>query len=129
MPLKHGEYKITVDNNIVTICLKGSFNKQAVTCCTTEIKRIVEDNYPNKFCILFDNSEYTGCTPDGFETLEAFNQWLGDKNLVAKAMVINSSMHLDIIDKRTPSRQNQKIKNFNCLAEAQNWLQQQLTLK
>jgi hypothetical protein len=64
-----------------------------------------------------------GATPEAYQELENYNVWLNSQKLIGKAMVITSSITLDVIDKLSPSRAAQQTKNFSNEDDAMKWLQ------
>ena len=63
-----------------------------------------------------------GGTPEAYKELEDYNKWLNSQNLLAKAMVINSMITLDIINMYSPSRGEQKSETFDNETDAIAWL-------
>ena len=120
--LEHGKSYISVDGDLITVKIIGAFNKEGVIQSIEEIKSAVESFNQKKFKLLFDYSKAEGGTPDVFDKINECNIWLNSQNMVAKAIVINSSIHLAILESRTPARNLQKSKNFEDKGTAMNWL-------
>lgn len=53
--------------------------------------------------MMIDNTKFEGCTPEGFEVLDAFTSWLNQTQLKAKAFIMKSEINEQIIQIRTPS--------------------------
>jgi hypothetical protein len=122
MEIEHGEVTITVDKNIIIVKLEGAFNEFGAKKYTVGVKQIIDTFQGKPFSILINNLEVLGGTPEAYEELEKYNQWLNTQNLVAKAMVISSITTLDIINLLSPSRQSQQSKNFDNEEDAMQWL-------
>jgi len=118
----HDEVKISVTDNIITAIFIGSFNYEAAVDYSNRIKSIVTSLEERPFVMLIDNIELEGATPEGFEELEAFNTWLNQTQLKAKAFVMTSEVHKEIIKNRTPSLSSQNICFFSNYQEAYKWL-------
>ena len=74
------------------------------------------------FSILVNNLHFQGATPEAYQELENYNIWLNTQKLIAKAMVITSSITLDVINVRSPSRASQQTKSFDNEEDAMTWL-------
>jgi len=122
MKIEHGEVTITVDKNIIIVKLEGAFNEFGTKKYTAGVKQIISTFQGRPFSILINNLDMLGGTPEAYEELEKYNQWLNTQNLIAKAMVISSITTLDIINLLSPSRQLQKTKSFDNEEDALNWL-------
>ncbi len=122
MDIEHGEVIITVDKNIIIVKLEGAFNEFGAKKYTIGVKETIDTFQGKPFSILINNLEVLGGTPEAYEELEKYNQWLNTQNLTAKAMVISSITTLDIINLLCPSRQSQQSKNFDNEEDALNWL-------
>jgi hypothetical protein len=118
----HGEIKISLTDNIITAVFIGSFNYEAAVDYSNRIKSIVYSLEKRPFVMLIDNIELEGATPEGFEELEAFNSWLNQTQLKAKAFVMTSEVHKRIIESRTPSLSSQNTCFFSNYQEANEWL-------
>lgn len=121
----HGDFELSLTDNILQIDLKGSFNEAGALALTTEIKDKLRSIQDKPIYIIVNDKELVGITPEGFAILEKYNQWLNSKNLVAKAMVVNSSIIQDIDKRYIPSSTKQNIKFFTDLESARSWLKLQ----
>jgi len=122
---EHGKSYISVDDDIITVKAIGAYNKEGMIKTIEELKSIIESFNQKGFKLLFDYSQTEGGTPDVFDKINECNIWLNSQNMIAKALVINSSMHLSILESRTPARKSQNTKNFNNKASAIAWLKLQ----
>jgi hypothetical protein len=125
MTVEHGKSFISFDGNIITVKAVGSFNREGIVKTIEELKSVIEVFYKKKFKLLFDYLEIEGGAPDVFDKINECNIWLNSQNMVAKALVINSPMHLAILESRTPARRSQNSKSFDDKASAINWLNSQ----
>ncbi len=124
MVLEHGKSCISVNDDIITIKAIGAFNKEGIVKTIEELKSVIKEFNLKEFKLLFDYIEIEGGTPDVFEKINDCNIWLNNQNMVAKALVIKSSMNLAILESRTPARKSQKSATFDNKVAAINWLRQ-----
>ena len=122
---EHGKSFISVDGDIITVKAVGAYNTEGIVKVIEELKVIIESFSHKEFKLLFDYTETDGGTPEVFEKINECNIWLNSQNMVAKALVINSAMHLSILESRTPARKSQNTKNFDNKASAIYWLKLQ----
>lgn len=125
MSAEHGQYTISVDEDIITVKAVGAFNQEGIVTVIEELKLVIERLSSDNFKLLFDYTETEGGTPEVFDKINECNIWLNSQNLVAKALVINSPTNLAILESRTPARNAQNAKNFDNKTNAINWLQLQ----
>lgn len=122
----HGESRVYLKDNIVFVKLSGMFNDLGAKQFTSEVKRLVLSLGDQAFGILIDDLDLEGGTPEAYAILEEYNQWLNSKPLKAKAMVMTSNAHKEIINTLSPSRKKQNIQYFLTEPEAVTWLQSEL---
>jgi hypothetical protein len=122
MGIEHGEISIVVEGNIIIVRAAGAFNEYGAQRYTQGVKNIVSGLQEQHFSILINNLAFQGATPEAYHELEMYNAWLNQQKLIAKAMVITSSITLDVIDKLSPSRAAQQNKSFDNEKEAMAWL-------
>ena len=123
MTKAHGKIAIEEFNGVIIVRAKGSFNEFGIKDYTEQAKKIIKKKNGDKFSILINALNAEGGTPEAFHELEKFNAWLKSVNLVAKATVISCKTTLGLLDKFSPSRKNQNIRNFENEEEALQWLQ------
>jgi len=122
---EHGKSYISVDGNIITVKAVGAYNKEGMVKTIEELESTIESFNQKEFKLLFDYTLSEGGTPDVFDKINECNIWLNSQNMIAKALVINSSMHLSILESRTPARKSQNTKNFDNKTSALAWLRLQ----
>jgi hypothetical protein len=125
MSLVHGEGIVSVNGNVITVKIQGSFNREGIVKYQKKLTTIIESFHAEKFKMLIDFLDAEGATPNALKQVDTFNTWLNDKNLVAKAVVINSPVLLKILFSRTPAQKSQNIKCFDNTIEAHQWLKSQ----
>jgi hypothetical protein len=123
MVIAHGEVSIEVQDNIIMVRTAGAFNEYGAKKYTDGIKTIIRELKDQSFSILINNLQFEGGTPEAYEELESYNSWLNKQKLIGKAMIITSSITLEVIDKLSPSRASQQIRSFNNETDAMDWLQ------
>ncbi len=119
---QHGEVDIIVEGNIIIATLVGSFNEIGAIQYTEGIKNIVNTFERKRYAILVDNSNMEGGTPQAYQVLEKYNQWLNKTNLVAKAMIVKTSVTTELINSLSPSIKQQTTQSFNDKKLAKKWL-------
>ncbi|NQY47730.1 MAG: hypothetical protein HRT50_01255 [Colwellia sp.] len=125
MAVAHGQSSISVDGDIITVKAVGAFNLEGITKTIEQLKLFIEGFGQKEFKLLFDYTEIDGGTPDVFDKINECNIWLNSQNMVAKAVVINSSILLAILESRTPARNSQNAQSFDDTTSAINWLASQ----
>ena len=123
---QHGEVLFTVEDNIIIAKAIGSFNEEGAYDYTNGFKDRIGQLGSQPFAILVDNLLMEGATPEAFKVLEAYNQWLNDKPLVAKAFVVKSRVTTSIVTAHSPSINQQTVENFSTKEDALQWLRTKL---
>lgn len=127
MDIQHGEVSIILKDNIIVATLIGAFNKKGAVEYTEGVKNLVKKLNDNKYAILVDNSSMEGGTPEAYQVLENYNQWLNKTNLVAKAMVVKTTITADLIQTLSPSVKLQTTKTFHDKTLAFKWLEKMIS--
>jgi hypothetical protein len=122
MSLEHGESFISVNADLITIKVKGAFNREGIIKGAQELKLVVNSFQQKKFKLLFDYLEMEGATPDAYDEINQCNVWLNTKNMVAKAVLINSPINSSLLQTRLPATKLQNIKRFDEKSHAISWL-------
>lgn len=125
---QHGMVEISFENHIIIATLNGAFNEIGAEKYTEGVKSIVNKLKDEKYAILVDNCNMEGGTPEAYQVLEKYNQWLNTTNLVAKAIVVNSPITTNLIKSLSPSVKLQTTKSFNDKKSALKWLKEILSL-
>ena len=123
---EHGETIITYEDGIIQSTFIGSFNSAGVQKYVNQIKHLIDGLNGADFAILVDNLQLEGGTPLAYEALEDYNQWLNKQPLVAKAMLSNSVVKMQIIDSLTKAHQKQNVQHFQSREKALCWLKTEL---
>ena len=125
MNQEHGTFTVMVDTNIIIAKMKGSFNDFGVRALIEAIVDKIEKFNGEPFSIIVEDLELEGITPEGYEELNKYNEWLNGQNMIAKARVANSAVLLNIDSVRIPMVKKQKEKEFNNVPDAIEWLKLQ----
>ena len=118
----HGSNQVSIQDNIITITLIGSFNEYDFKDIAQKVKQAVAEYNGKQFCILVNDVQLFGATPEAYEELEKLNQWLNTQKMIAKAIVISPSSLLDTIKTRVPAIRDQNVKTFEVEEDAICWL-------
>lgn len=119
---EHGESTFCVDGNIITVVMKGAFNEYGFRAFANRINQIIADFKGEKFYLLMDMTESIGGTPELYLEADKYNEWLNSQNMVAKAIVINSIVNLNIYKVRVKATLVQDHKFFDNDIDALKWL-------
>lgn len=122
----HGECIVECEGGLIKATLKGMFNVAGGKRYTEGVQRYVEAMNGKPFVILVNNQALEGATPEAYQELERYNQWLNKQNMVAKAMVIDSKLQAGMIDAYSPARQEQNTRSFSDEISALEWLKLQM---
>lgn len=123
----HGKVDLSlIGERIIYAAFIGSFNEKGVENYAPEIKRIVNSFEKQPFAMLINNLSIEGGTPEAYQRLDEYNQWLNNQPIVAKAFIIDNNVTKQILLARTPALKQQNIAFFETPAEATVWLEQQL---
>jgi len=125
MNLEHGISTISLCDNVISVKIDGSFNLEGIISYHKKLTSIIESLQLIKFKMLIDFLDAEGATPDALEENNKFNIWLEDKNLVAKAVVIDSAALLNVFISRVPAQKSQNIQSFDNKASGYKWLKLQ----
>jgi len=126
MFIKHGKNQVSIQDNIISITLNGPFNEYDFKDLSQKVKQAVEKCDGKDFCILVNDLQLLGATPEAYDELEELNQWLNTQQMIAKSIVIKSDSTLAAISSRVPALKDQKIKIFDVEEDAMHWLISQL---
>lgn len=127
MDNRHGDVQIILKNNIIVATLVGSFNENGAINYTEKVKDLVKILNGKEYAILVDNSNMEGGTPEAYQVLEEYNQWLNQTNLVAKAMIVKTLITTDLIKSLSPSINLQTVRSFHDKKSAMKWLEKILS--
>lgn len=122
MYLSHGELEMYLVDNVIKAAFKGAFNTKGLLEYISKVQSIVTSLQEKPFVMIIDNTNFEGCTADGFEELNFFNSWLNKTQLKAKAFIISNEMNKHIILNRTPSLSFHNTKFFLDYQAANVWL-------
>jgi hypothetical protein len=125
MNTAHGESVISVTGNVITVKVKGVFNKEGVCELNDELRLIISSYNVDGFKMLFNYLEVEGATPDAYDQIDNFNVWLNNQNMIAKAVVIISPAVLNILNSRAPARKSKNMNSFSSTIKAIQWLDTQ----
>ena len=126
MFIGHGDNKVSIQDNIISITLRGGCNEYDFQDIGPTVKQAVIQCNGKKFCILVNDLEFIGATPEAYQEFQVLNQWLNTQQMLAKAIVIKSVSILNTIKIRVPAINDQNMKVFEVEEDAIIWLQNQL---
>lgn len=122
----HGEYDIKEHKNMIKITVRGAFNDVGAKALALELKTMVMAYESAPFVIMADLLGFGGGTPEVFAESEAFNAWLNNRNMIAKALIFTSPALIAIDQALVKSKAMQNIQYFDNENDAKQWLEQQI---
>ncbi|EPJ53697.1 MAG: hypothetical protein OFPI_09530 [Osedax symbiont Rs2] len=122
----HGDSLVSIQGNIISITLRGTCNEFDFQDIGPKVEQAVAQYNGKKFCILVNDLEFIGATPEAYQEFQVLNQWLNTQQMLAKAIVITSASTLATIKSRVPAIIVQNIQVFDVEENAIIWLQIQL---
>jgi len=122
MAMRHGTTNFTVVGELIEVTFIGDFNKEGVNCYELELRKIIESLQGKPFLLLIDSVDFTGGTPEAYQALDQFNDWLNTQKMTAKAVIMKNMVNQQIYLDRTSSLQQQNLCLFQDYTEARNWL-------
>ena len=122
----HGDNQVSIQDKIISITLRGSCNEYDFQDIGPTVKQAVVQCNGKNFCILVNDLEFIGATPEAYHEFQVLNQWLNTQKLIAKAIVIKSVGVLGTIKAQVPAINDQNLKVFDVEEDAIIWLQNQL---
>ncbi len=123
----HGTTDVKLNANVIEAVFCGSFNEYAIRVYAKKVRDIIVALEGAKFAMLVDDRAVEGGTPEAYNALNEYNEWLNTQALVAKAFVIDSGMTKSILKKRTPALDQQNVAYFEDIEQAREWLHTQLS--
>ena len=120
--ISHGEFSVVLTGSIIESTLAGSFNELGCSGYINAVKDKLKILNGKPFAMLIDDLELEGGTPEAYQLLNEYNQWMSKQPIVAKALIISSQVQKDIILQRSPSLLQQNIEFFTDRAHAMHWL-------
>ncbi|WP_286234544.1 hypothetical protein [Thalassotalea sediminis] len=122
----HGTHQIVRQDNILLVKLIGSFNETGVHAYVDAVKKHIAAIHGKGFAMLINDTEVDGGTPEAYQVLNDYNNWLNSQPVIAKAFVLESLALKHIILARTPALKKQNIEFFADDNSAIAWLKTQL---
>ncbi|MEP4888714.1 MAG: STAS/SEC14 domain-containing protein [Aliiglaciecola sp.] len=117
-----GSYEFKVEGRIVYQTFTGMFSGKTARTYLRETKQLITQFEGKAFCMLIDIREMEGLTPDGYNMIDNFNQWVNTQNLVAKAIVVSNDVVGKIVSSRVPELKKQNVKYFEDIQTAIKWV-------
>lgn len=122
----HGEFEAAFKGQILYTKLVGSFNKQGSEAYQERTKALIIANGDKPFAMFIDILAIEGGTPNAYDSLDDHHRWQLSQPLVAKAVLLKSIAHRDILLQQSPALAHQNIRFFTDKDEAIAWLEQAL---
>tara|TARA_R110001583_G_scaffold112917_6_gene263126 strand:+ start:4582 stop:4977 length:396 start_codon:yes stop_codon:yes gene_type:complete len=120
----HGQFDISRKDNILQIRFIGSFNEFGIKAACFELRQVIEAFNGATFLLISNYSGVEGATPEAFDEIAKHNQWMSQRNIIAKAIITTSETIKNIGLRRVPQGDiNSKF--FKCENQATQWLIEQ----
>ncbi|SHO56546.1 hypothetical protein VQ7734_02315 [Vibrio quintilis] len=124
--LRHGEFTVTTDGQMIILQVSGSHNEYDTLAVTQELRQVVLAFEGKPFVELIDGRELQGTTPEGFKVLAEYEQWLSTQNFVARAFVSPNRIIPAIAEKHIDGIKENNVRNFIDIDAAKAWLLSEL---
>jgi len=125
----HGRFGLVKDGNIIIVTVKDSFNESGAITWTKALIEMIQTFNDTPFFLLMNNENYGGFTLDAFNISTEFNDWLSHQAMIAKAIVCSNSAFIDLNKKNIPTLVKQKIRYFDNIDDALDFLKSQPEFK
>ncbi|GAA6183616.1 MULTISPECIES: hypothetical protein [Alteromonadaceae] len=119
-----GSYQFRVEGNVVYQTFTGMFSGSTAQAYLSETRKMISQFDGKPFCNLIDIRAMEGLTPEGYEMIDKFNQWVNTQNLAAKAIVVSNDVVGKIVSERVPELKKQNLRYFHDFNEAVKWIKQ-----
>lgn len=120
--MQHGYHTIEIRDNVFIVSLIGSFDEYDIQGYIDDIRSFVSSMEGKPAYQIVNDYELVGITPEGYQQLEANNQWLLNHNLLAKAIVSDKPVQQNLDFRWTPSLQKLNTRYFTDMQEAEQWI-------
>ncbi|NMP32606.1 hypothetical protein HII17_13650 [Thalassotalea sp. M1531] len=122
--VEHGEYKVTVEKDIINVTFIGMFNEVASANVCSIVEDIINEMNGARFCMLFNMLEYEGSTPEAHTVGDKHFEWLEKQNCHGRAIVVSQKALIYIARSEQASLRNSNIENkmFEAVQDARTWL-------
>lgn len=122
--IEHGEYKVTVENGIISVTFIGMFNEVASRNVCSYVEDLIHGMNGTSFCVLFNMLSYEGSTPEAHKVGDKHFEWLENQNCLGRANVVAQKALVYIARREQESLRISKIKAkmFDNENDAKAWL-------
>lgn len=127
--VKHGDYKVTVENSVISVTFIGMFNEVASQHVCTQVEDIINGMNGASFYMLFNMLDYEGSTPEAHKVGNKHFEWLEQQNCIGRATIVTQQALIYIARNEQSSlrHSNIKTKMFDNVADGKAWLQSMQT--
>lgn len=126
MSFLHGQFDVSTEENIILVKLVGSFNREGTCAYISRVKDVIQGFNGEPFAMMINDLELEGGTPEAYEALNEYNQWLNALPIIAKAFVIDNDAKKHIILANAPAITHQNIAFFKTQEDAISWLKEKV---
>jgi hypothetical protein len=123
MPQTRHDFAFNSPQQIVRFSTKAAIEVSHQSINATGISPL--HNILVTFCMLVDDIELHGFTPEAYQVVEESNKWLNGQCLIAKAFLTQSLVQEELDNYFVPSKKEQNAQVFCELETAINWLKSQ----
>ncbi len=124
---QHGKVELSlIQSNIIQAILTGSFNETGTLAYTEGVQKLVNTLDDQPFAIFVDNRALEGGTPEAYKLVQQHNEWLNDKKLIAKAILVQNSITYSLIETLSPSIKDLSVRSFESKDAALDWIHEML---
>lgn len=119
----HGEYNLTVNENIIRLELVGSFNIETARVVYRKLKKIIKTFKNKPYYIIENITHFLGATPEAYEVANKDNGWINQFNPpVMRLFIVSNTIHTSIALKQEKELAKQNLIYFNDEESALEWI-------
>lgn len=119
----HGNYELSVKDNIVNIVLTGSFNLEGSTKFCDELIEVIKSLNGNPYYIVQNVLNFEGGTPEAYKSADQANKWINENNPpIQRIFIIKDKTKLDIAMHEESELEKQNLLFFDTEEKAAEWL-------
>ncbi|AWB57022.1 hypothetical protein [Colwellia sp. Arc7-D] len=124
--VEHGNYSVTLEVNLLSIILVGTFNDIATKSACKQIQTKVDSLNGQAFSVLLNCTNYEGSTPAAHKISNDYFLWLNKQNCIAWAAIYHQKIYADMAKNQQPAMfEFQNRREFYDVESAKSWLASQ----
>lgn len=121
---EHGVYHLDVIGNVIVCEFSDAFNVEGASEFLRDFRMIVDQMNGEAFAVVSNGVDCDGGTPEAYDLVNQYNEWLATTNCYAKALVFRDTLSRNIYRDRVPAIEQQRefLQEFFSYEEAIEWV-------